>query len=123
MKFPIGDEELNNNIFEPPGVNEAQEKHECLHDVKLKCKSPHQNEYQVRLVIFGFRAVYLGTFTFQNPHVNCACNNPAEVLFTSEEAEQIPSLQCRKCDLKVTSDGKAVIVRCFDCLDYTSKVT
>lgn len=39
------------------------------------------------------------------------------MIYTSDSLEIVPEVQCRKCDLRVTSDGNAVVVRCFDCLD------
>lgn len=48
MQYPIGDEELNNNLFDESSINEAQEKHESLNEFGLKCRNyPTELECQV----------------------------------------------------------------------------
>ncbi|CAH1980294.1 unnamed protein product [Acanthoscelides obtectus] len=41
---------------------------------------------------------------------------PHEIIFSSSGIPQ-PELQCKKCDLRLTEDGKAVVVECFQCYD------
>lgn len=38
IRYPVGDEELNNNLFDDVGINEAMEKHDKLSDYGLKCR-------------------------------------------------------------------------------------
>nr|CAH7760468.1 unnamed protein product [Callosobruchus chinensis] len=41
---------------------------------------------------------------------------PHEIIFSSSGIPQ-PKLQCKKCDLRLTEDGKAIVVECFQCYD------
>lgn len=41
---------------------------------------------------------------------------PNEVIYSSGEIPG-PEVQCKRCDLRLTTDSKAVIVECFQCFD------
>lgn len=41
----------------------------------------------------------------------------AEVLFGSN-TNPTPKLQCKKCSLNITEDGRAVVVQCFECFEF-----
>lgn len=43
---------------------------------------------------------------------------PTELLYSSNELE-IPQVQCKKCNLRVTTDKNSVIVDCYHCYDIS----
>lgn len=48
IRYPVGDEELNNHLFDTVGINEAMEKRDKLSEFGLKCRNlPHTSEIQV----------------------------------------------------------------------------
>lgn len=48
VRYPVGDEELNNNLLDEVGINEAMEKHDKLNEYGLKCRDfPDVTECQV----------------------------------------------------------------------------
>lgn len=59
----------------------------------------------------------------QDPYIACPgyvkIPPPHELIFSSGEIPG-PEVQCRKCDLRLTPDNKAVIVECFQCFDIPS---
>lgn len=62
-------------------------------------------------------------FFLQDPYIACPgyvkIPPPHELIFSSGEIPG-PEVQCRKCDLRLTPDNKAVIVECFQCFDIPS---
>lgn len=40
----------------------------------------------------------------------------SEVLFGSN-TNPTPKLQCKKCSLNITEDGRAVVLQCFECFE------
>lgn len=58
VRYPIGDEELNNHLFDEGGINEAMPKHDKLNEFGLKCKNFElTSEYQVRFTL-RFNTLY-----------------------------------------------------------------
>lgn len=62
-------------------------------------------------------------FVLQDPYVTCPgyaiFPPPHEAIYSSDE-RPAPEVQCKKCDLRLTTDNTAVIVECFQCYDIPS---
>ncbi|KAF2897319.1 hypothetical protein ILUMI_08857 [Ignelater luminosus] len=84
-----------------PGVNEANERRNNLQSFPGSCPSSPSS-----------------SGSLERTHVPCAgeAQFPRDILYSSD-SEASPTVQCKKCDLKVIPEGTAVIVRCFECYD------